>query len=48
MVDTARWEEATENPSNSPELYLANKKPDMKNGLYVDARFNFRLTYFPD
>lgn len=47
MVDTARWEEATENPSNSPELYLANKKPDMKNGLYVDARFNFRLTYFP-
>ncbi len=47
MVDTARWEEATENPSNSPELYLANKKPDMKNGLFVDARFNFRLTYFP-
>ena len=47
MVDTARWEEATENPSNSPELYLANKKPDMKNALYVDARFNFRLTYFP-
>ena len=47
MVDTARWEEATENPSNSLELYLANKKPDMKNGLYVDARFNFRLTYFP-
>ena len=47
IVDTARWEEATENPSNSPELYLANKKPDMKNGLYVDARFNFRLTYFP-
>ena len=47
MVDTARWEEATENPSNSPELYLANKKPDMKNGLYVDARFNFRLTYVP-
>ncbi len=47
MVDTARWEEATENPSNSPELYLANKKPDMKKGLYVDARFNFRLTYFP-
>ena len=43
----ARWEEATENPSNSPELYLANKKPDMKNGLFVDARFNFRLTYFP-
>ncbi len=47
MVDTARWEEATENPSNSPELYLANKKPDMKNGLFVDARFNFRLAYFP-
>ena len=47
MVDTARWEEATENPSNSPELYLANKTPDMKNGLYIDARFNFRLTYFP-
>ena len=47
MVDTARWEEATENPSNSPELYLANKKPDMKNGLYVDARLIFRLTYSP-
>lgn len=48
MVDTGRWEEATENPSNSPELYLANKKPDMKNGLYVDCSFQFPSDLFPD
>lgn len=47
MVDTARWEEATELPSNSPALKLTNKIPDGKAGLFVDARYNFRLTYFP-
>lgn len=47
MVDTARWEEATELPSNSPALKLSNKKPDGKEGIYVDARYNFRLTYYP-
>lgn len=48
MVDTARWEEATENPSNSPELLLSNKKPSTEVAdFFFNARYNYRLTYFP-
>ena len=48
MVDTARWEEATENPSNSPELLLSNKKPSTEVAdFFCNARYNYRLTYFP-
>ena len=48
MVDTARWEEATENPSNSPELLLSNKTPSTEVAdFFFNARYNYRLTYFP-
>ena len=48
MVDTARWEEATENPSNSPELLLSNKKPSTEVAdFFFNSRYNYRRTYFP-
>ena len=47
MVDTVRWEETSEMPSNSPELLLSNKVPNPDASLYINARYNYRLTYFP-
>ena len=50
MVDTARWEEATENPSNSPELLLSNKKPSTEVADFCLSMLviNYPSDLFPD
>ena len=47
LADTARYKETTHNPSLSPAVQFALKKPVATDNDYMKARYYFRATYFP-
>ena len=47
LVDTARYQETTLAPSESPAVKFALKTPSAADNRFMKARYYFRATYFP-